>query len=76
MQKWILRKLRLYRIPSEVISILDAVNEAINNTDSIDCVLSNEYKHAHTYSILRKKFPDMNAKHIGLAIEMVINGIQ
>jgi len=73
--RWALRKLRLFRIPKEVITILPEVAAVVNATDGIDGVLSNEYKHAHAYATIKKQYPDIKSKHIGLAIEMVINGI-
>ena len=72
---WLLKRwsVPIYQLPTEVIAILSAAREEVSKTAAMDGLLSNEYRHAHTYATLMKRLPGVAGRHIGLAIEMAIN---
>ena len=73
---WVLKRLNvtLYPLPAGVVAILPEVNEEVEKTAAMQGLLSNEYRHSHTYATLKKRLPDSDGKNIGLAIEVVLNG--
>lgn len=74
---WILRKLGMsvMVMHPEIMAILPVVREVVEATGAMPGLLSNEYRHAHTYATLKKRLPDVPSKLIGLAIEVVVNGV-
>lgn len=74
---WILRKcgLTVLVVPADILAIIPQVREVVEATAAMPGLLSNEYRHAHTYATLRKRLPDVPSRTIGLAIEAVIYGI-
>lgn len=83
MKQWIIEKclwllerwgVPIYQLPPEVIEILPVAQEEVDKTAALQGLLSNEYRHAHTYATLKKRLPDVAGKHVGLAIEVVLNG--
>ena len=47
----------------------------VEKTRKMEGLLSNEYRHAHTYATLRKKLPDAKSRDIGLCVELVVYGL-
>ena len=61
--------------PNSIISIAPIVRSVVEDTNKMEGLLSNEYRHAHTYATLRKRLPNVPSRDIGLCIELVIYGI-
>lgn len=73
---WILAKNNVKGMifQDNILSIVSLVKEEVQRTSEMEGLLSNEFRHAHTYATLKKKLPHSNSRDIGLCIELVVNG--
>jgi hypothetical protein len=62
-------------LSQSIIQLVPVVKEVVENTSNMEGLLSNEYRHSHTYATLIKRIPEAKGREVGLCIEMVINGL-
>ena len=74
---WIIDKynIPIITIPDSIMNISPLVKIQVECTRQMNGLLSNEYRHAHTYATLRKKLPNEASRDIGLCIELVVYGL-
>jgi hypothetical protein len=74
---WILGKFQVpvIKVPEGVLAITPAIREVVSKTSGMEGLLSNEYRHSHSYATLRKRIPEAESRDIGLGIELVIYGL-
>lgn len=74
--RWLISKLgeaNILVIPIGVIEILDSVGNKIDEVEELQTITS-EGKRSMVYGSLIKRHPDTSRRHIGMAIEIVLNG--